>query len=132
MKINADTVFYHIWYSIRGDWSDHVVRRLEILLELLPQTSIKDKSKMKEYLDYCKKEWGDGIEDGRTIARDGYIEFWNLHKLFSRPSNLDVQWNHHKEDKDIHTSILDEFGGCEDDAIELYEQYQRKSTEVSP
>lgn len=133
MKLNADTVFYHIWYSIRGDWSDGVIHRLQILLDLLPQTSIKDKPKMKDWLTYCKDEWGNDIEDGRTVARDGYIEFWKLHTLFSRQADLDVNWNHHKEDQDIYTAILDEFGGCSDDAIELYEEYQRKKApEGSP
>jgi hypothetical protein len=61
MKLNTDTVFYHIWYSIRGDWSDQVEHRLQILLEILPKTSIKDKPKMQEWLEF-KKE----IEDAKT------------------------------------------------------------------
>jgi hypothetical protein len=55
MNLKHDNVFYRLFSSIRYDWSYCVDERVDWMLEVLPYTSVSNKTEMKEELIAMKK-----------------------------------------------------------------------------
>lgn len=133
IELNPDTIFYHIWCSIRGDWSQGIKERGEMLLEILPKTTLKHKEEMKDLIEEMMTHWKHRYEDdvpyfdGRHYARGQRFCFYEMKNYFKEPENLDVR---HTESKYLKDRIDPKIPMKHIDAVILYQLWKRGGKDV--
>jgi len=126
-KLNHDYAFYHIWYSIREDWSNDVIERLKRLLKILPFTTLIEKDEMREYLKQSIYDWAEGeVSDGRNIARDCYFCYYEMGNKFADPTHVGWVYNVHGNVSE--DPLIDGVG--HEEANEIYEIWEEKYAEL--
>ena len=103
----ADVLFLDIYQSICGGWGTGVIQRGEMMIELLPKTTLSDdkKKRLKSHLEWMVQDFKRSPYefDGRSWARDAAIsyddlmnsaewfdkDFYAAHTIYSRGSEIE-------------------------------------------
>ena len=125
MNLKHDNVFYHMYSSIRYDWTNGVKERGEWLLEILPFTSVIDKNGMKDLLETmissCQRS--EYFFDGRDWVRDCSFNYLKVDKWISNLNDIDLIY-----DEGEYYPYLNENDNMYEDVEVLYEEWKKLNT----
>ncbi len=130
MAIHPDVMFYLLFESIRGDWSEGVGHRILAMESIIDETSFADKDGMKQHLKDILNAWTDENEhfDGRHWARDGKFCYYKLFNNFDTIENFKstnyLHWGTSDDGSTRLESNPRNIITCNEDVMDLYYRMQ--------